>query len=265
MTIGNLQTSNRTAPPPKERTSLRGVTLLFLAGALAIYAASWIGPLAFYHAFQKRFNDGRLGIAGGVLRTLPVADAAETAPPSRCVVRDGTRFPIPEGTLREFRNSGEVFVAVLAEGNVQYQRLPADFLRTLYDDELTHTGGTPERSTDEIAVLDDIARATPDAFRFNWPAQTRNAYTARILTKLLLWEDQPVRAIRAHNELHGRSVLVEYADGGAKCVTVTAQATLVIRMEPDAPTAWKTSARQWIPLPYGALQDDQPPVPPHDT
>ncbi len=256
MRTEHTHATNRPAPPRSKKTSVRTAALLCLAGALAAYAASWVGPFAFYHQFQKRFDDGRLGVPGGVLRTFPIADAAEAPAPAGCIVRDGVRFPLPEGTLREFLPAGDVFVAVLDEGRVQYQRLPPDFVRTLYRNELEHIGDTPAPAADEIALFDAIARVTPAAFRFNWPAPARNAYAASLMTKLLLWEDRPVRAMHAHDELHGRSVLVLYADGSAKCVTRTPQATLVIRMGTEAPARWKASARQWIPRPYDLPPDE---------
>ncbi len=228
------------------RPSRRALILLAAGGGLCIWAASWIGPLAFYYTFQKRFDDESLYVRGGIVGAYPAAAAAEAESACDCVVKDGTPIPVPAGARCEILRKDDMFVAMLPEGSIAYQRMPADFVRELYLEELGQTGAAPDAGVDERGILKDIIRTTPAQFRMRWPLAARNAYAARILAKLRLWEDKPVRRVSEHEGPDGAAVLVEYADGSAKAITLAKNAALIICLPPGSPAEWKSSARQWL-------------------
>ncbi len=228
------------------RPSRRALILLAAGGGLCIWAAFWIGPLAFYYTFQKRFDDESLYVRGGIVGAYPAPAAAAAESTCDWVVKDGTSIPVPAGARCEIHRKDDVFVAVLPEGSIAYRRMPADFVRSLYLEELRETGAAPRGSVDERGILKDIIRTTPAQFRMRWPLAERSAYAARLLAKLRLWEDRPVGRVSEHEAPDGAAVLVVYADGSAKAIVLRNDAALVISLPPESPAEWKISARQWL-------------------
>lgn len=232
-------------PPEEARPFILAAWILL--GAVLIYLSTWVGPVAFYFYFQKKIEDGK--ISDGVVWSSPQAVAMAATSGWSHRDHEGLRVPLPPGDLESFEAEGKLLIAKFAEGQVSYQRFPSGFISELYRSELERIGGELGPPVSDSALLRDIVTETPETYRFDWPAPERTRYAARVLCKMLLWVDRPVRRL-AMTETRAPDracVLAEYEDGSAKVLAVAGGGSLVVLLPKDAPAAWKESPGNWFP------------------
>jgi hypothetical protein len=217
--------------------------------AVLLYFSSWIGPLAFYYRFQKPLQEGRFGVPNGIVWSWPRAVALARTPAWDYRKHGRYLLPIPPGHFTGFRDEGFFTVAVCDEGEIRYRCFPPNFIRSLFRSELEKIGGEAMELPVDPILLAAIVRVNPNDYSFRWCAEERSLYTARILTKMRLFDDRPVRRMELAErpEPPGLSVLVDYEDATTKILTASADSTIIILLGPDTPGAWKASPAPWLP------------------
>lgn len=218
------------------------------AGALLIYLATWLGPVSFYFYFQTQFPGpeelGRESIFWRQPRLVP----AVPAPGWRVHDEPGARFPLPPGAPEEIVQQGNVFVVRFPEGTFRVQMLPSGMVASLLLDELRTLGTRGETRPSEVAALHDVLHETPRHFRFSWNERQRTRYAARLLVKMLLWEDRPLRRFElAELEEQGvAGALVEYKSGEVKVISTGPEGTVIVLLGTELPATWKASPALWM-------------------
>ena len=245
------QSSRNSATPKLTFRSIppwKSLVLYGCAGLLLIYVATWVGPIAFYYFFQSKFESGAIGFEGGVLRVTPTAVALESTPQWETIVHDGVSLPLPPGTVKAITHDEGFTKVTLAEGVVSYERHPPDFIPRLYAAELECIGGTVSAIPDAVTLTREIAETTPNQYRFGVSNKQRCAYAARMLTKMRLWRDRPVRRIELSERAdpHALGVLLDYEGGDARVLVVSDTRTLLITIPAGAPASWKASPADWL-------------------
>lgn len=244
-----------------------------------IYLATWVGPVAFYWSFQRKVLAGDDGTSRGRLiwhlpREVPPALASDWT-----WHHDGASgFPLPAGSLTKVEREGEVVVVSHDDGLFRVQRFPPGFIRFLFEQELRQVGAAAEGLVlSDVAVLHEVLGEVPGRYEFTWSAGERHLYAARLLSKLLLFENRPVRRVEISTRAEPliSAALVEYSDGRAKVVRAGPSGVLVVLIPETAPSAWTASAGLWLvappvepvdvdhedPAPGGPVDDPAGPAP----
>ncbi|MEM7263749.1 MAG: hypothetical protein AAF488_17305 [Planctomycetota bacterium] len=230
---------------------------LVIGGALAVYFASMAGPAAFESSFQARFLEGGdLHVPDGVVWGTPQAAAAEFEPWG-FEKFDALLLPRPPGEFVKSTSEPSLKILEYKEGSIRYELLSRGFLQATLDEQTRRLGGTVPDSRSDLDCLREIVRETPAAYSSSMPSSERAEYSARLLCKMLLWEDDPIRRFEfAESEAKDAiSVLVEYQSGRLKVVVAESRGTMVVVLPQDVPEAWRSSqARHWFPA-MGEVRD----------
>lgn len=227
----------------------RALAVCAVLGALFTYGSTWVGPAAFYLDFQRRIERHAVGAEGGILWSVPVAVALERPPAWEYRAAAGLLVPAPPGRLLRTERRGLLTTLHFEEGCVQYRRFPKGLVGDIFRVRLRELGGGAGELPGEVELLGQIAATHPDSFRMAWPTAERHRYAARVLSKLSLWHDQPVRRFEMclRPSPRGTSILAEYEEGLATVLVVTDEYALVVVLPPGIPAEWKSSPALWFP------------------
>lgn len=231
------------------------VALWIALGVVLVYSSTWVGPVTFYLSFQ-RFLEGE-SAAGGrrIVWALPVA-AADSAPLPKAAVEyrqlGDLLVPLPSGAPTASERKDSHATVTYPEGRVRYDFFPERFVRDLYAEQLEAIGGKPgdaPETADEVKLLKAIMGTDPGAYRFGWGAAERSEYAARVLSKMRLLRDLPLRRLELSERAEPRAVVVlaEYESGEATVLAVTRRGSVVVQLSETAPEAWKASPALWFP------------------
>jgi hypothetical protein len=235
----------------KGRESPRRISLYLGAGTIAIYLATWADNLIFYVEFQRPLLTQCGGSAGCLLRTR--ARRVEKAGSESWDLHEEqgveAPLPLPPGRLVKLTRVGDLCEAELPEGILTIQMFPAGCVAEILKAELESLGAPAARELTDAGALREIVEEDLGKYEFAWEEPRRRAYAARILAKMLLWENKPARRLElaSRGEPPRAAALVEYETGGAKIIVVREAGDLVILVPPEAPAAWKASPASWIP------------------
>lgn len=224
--------------------------------AVVIYSSTWVGPVSFYLTFQRMVaGKGAPGESGdGPLAwATPVASAAP-APAAGYRVLGGLLVPLPPGTPSDVDWGETEATATYPEGRVRYDLLPERFVLDLYAQQIEALGRRGRERLDEAVLFRRILETVPAEFRFGWDDETRTEYAARMLAKLRLLRDLPVRRLELaeRDEPRASAALVEFASGEATVLVVAPEGGVAIQLPEKAPSSWKASAALWLPREHAA-------------
>ncbi len=221
-------------------------------GAVAIFASTWVGPLAFYWSFERPFLRRIVAVEGGAVSRRPVLLAETRAQETwECRAVGDLCVPVPPGALESFEVEGLQAAAKCEGAEIGYSVFPPGLIRQTYLAQLEAVGGhpDPERLPGDAALLRDIFETTPGLFRFGWDARARSEYAARLTAKMRLVRDWPTVRFEIYEqpESETAAALVEYATGEVTAIAVVRGGTLVVGISGDVPDSWKSSPARWIP------------------
>jgi hypothetical protein len=227
------------------------VAAYLLGGAAAVgLAAVFLPPLTFYFGFQRVIlAQGEDPGARSMLWSLPdeePPDAPAAGWTSESV--EGLRLSRPPGRLIAVRREGDLRELELEDGAILVYEFPAGFIGALFRAEMQKIGGPPGASLPDPLLLGELARETPERYRFGLGGAERRRYAARLLTKMLLWEPREARrmSLCLRAAPLAAAVLVEYTSGEAKVIAADGSGTLVFLLPEGTPPAWKLSAGRWL-------------------
>lgn len=242
------EVSEHAGSPRSSRTKDSPVKIALYVGlgAVAIYLGTWLGPLAFHLHFQGPMVAAREEVPG-----LPIWTRPEEVPAVRA---EGWTFrkegdfmiPVPQGTP-EFTREDEAVIATFEEGTITYRRFPAGFVVTLLRKEAEIVGAKVDETASDISILRDLLGETCENYEIAWSGSRRSLYAARILSKMLLWEEKSLRKFQFASQEGALSVLAEYESGAAAIMVAETNGVLVVRVPEDGPERWKISAADWLP------------------
>ena len=241
-----LPARSAASKPSGAKTSPARILLYLGLGAVAIYLSIWVGPVAFHLHFQGLMVAAREEVPG-----LAIWTRAEEVPAVRAAgwtfrKEDPVVIPVPPGAPKFSREDGTV-VAAFEEGTITYRHFPAGFLVSLVQKEAEVVGATVGETASDASVLRELLAETCENYEFGWPRARRSLYAARILSKMLLWEEKTLRQFQFASGEGALSVLAEYDSGAAAIVVAGDDGVLVVRVPEDGPASWKTSAADWLP------------------
>jgi hypothetical protein len=217
-------------------------------GAVAVYLGTWLDNAFFYLEFQRPLLAQCRESGGGVIleRAQEVQEA--TSPEWGVDEKSGLELPLPPGRLVALREEGEFIVAQFQEGRITFQSLPAGSIAGTLREELELLGEKAPRGVSDAGALREVMEENLGNYRFSWgPARLRD-YSARILSKMLLWENKPARRLllASRQDPPRAAALVEYESGAVKILITRENGVLVVQIPADAPASWKTSAANWL-------------------
>ena len=215
-------------------------------GAVAIYLATWIGPISFHLHFQGRMVAAREEVPGLVIWSRPEEVPAVRAEGWTFRKEGDFLIPVPPGTP-EFTREDETVVATFEEGAITYRRFPKGFVGSLLQREAEVVGAKIDETASDISVLRELLEETCENYEFGWSKSRRSLYTARILSKMLLWEEKTLRQFQFASRKGALSILAEYENGAAAIMVAEDDGVLVIRVPREGPASWKISAADWLP------------------
>lgn len=235
---------------PQDQTSLWRIASYLAGGTIAVYLATWVGPLSFYWCFQKPLLAQEQGPEHSILWYEPTLVAAVDAIAlegwSR-QERDGCEFPVPPGKLIDLRWANSTAQIKLEEGEVAVHCGDQNFLTSVFEEHLQSLGVL--RAGDAASgpvVLEEIIGASLQDYDECDREHQRQRYAARLISKIALWDLRPVKRVELARSDNSRAVLVEYAAGDVKVIIATDRRTIVVDIPPAAPAAWKASAASWM-------------------
>ena len=215
-------------------------------GVVAIYLATWLGPVAFHLNFQGKMLAAREEVPGLVVWTRPEEVPAVNAEGWNVRKEGDFLIPVPPGTP-EFTRENETVVATFEEGVITYRRFPAGFVGNLIQKEAETVGAKIDATKSDISSLRDLLEETCENYEFGWSGSRRSLYAARILSKMLLWEEKALQKFQFASRSGALSVLTEYENGAAAIIVAEDDGVLVVRIPEESPASWKTSAADWLP------------------
>ena len=234
-----MQSENSSRP-----SLVRPVILLVVLSA-ALYGATWVGPVAFLFAFQNRFEEGdRTGIVWASATDIsPVEFVSVSDGETTRTVREseGRHFPLPHGELLEFESHGTAAFATYQSGKISYGWFERNLVIKILDTEIEAVNAPPREGDDPVEWLERLSRVTPKDYEFDLPESERQGYAAKLLSKMLLWEERPVERFEWGKTADGQAagVYTEYVDGTGMVVSLSSHGTLVVRFSDDAPEDWR--------------------------
>ncbi len=244
--VEDLAEHSAGSKPSEAKTSPVKIVLYLALGAVALYLATWIGPVAFHLHFQGLMVAAREEVPG-----LAIWTRAEEVPAVRAVgwtsrKEDPVVIPVPPGAAKFTREDGAV-VAAFEEGTITYRHFPPGFLVSLVQKEAEVVGATIDTTASDRSILRELLDETCENYQFGWPGERRSLYAARILSKMLLWEEKTLRQFQFASGQGALSVLAEYKSGAAAILVAADDGVLVVRVPEEGPASWKTSAADWLP------------------
>ena len=232
----------------QSQTSLVKIAIIVGLGAVAIYLATWLGPLAFHLQFQGRMVAAKKEVPGLVVWTRPDEVPAVRTGGWTFKMEGSFLIPVPPGTPK-FTKENEAVIATFEEGTVTYRRFPKGFVGSLLRKEAEVLGAKIDETKSDITLLREILDETCENYDFGWSGARRSLYAARILSKMLIWEEKTLRHFQFATQTGALSVLAEYENGSASIMVVDDGGVLVVRVPEKAPASWKTSPANWLPVP----------------
>ena len=219
---------------------------LVVGGSLLIL----IGPHTFfYFEFQSKLTALAESADLGVLN----ARATSSAPRSQggWVQRevDGVRMISPVGELEEARPHGETgHLLSFANGQLRIDRFAPGSLAQIYRYEHEKAGGVGAVSANDVEVLRLSTGTALDEYRFLWSAAERGDYTARLLTKMLLFEPGSVSRFEFCEDTQEQTaaILLEYTDGAVKGFVVSPEQVWKLHLTATTPREWTVSPENWL-------------------